>query len=1020
MIRSVLAAAFRRPAFMALLAAGAAALGLTSYASLARDVYPDLSAPVFNVIVQNSAMAPEELEIGVSLPIELAMAGVPGVRRVRSRLEPGVVQVTIEFEPDWDYYLSRQLVGERLAMVTGAFPPGTETPLLSGVTARLNEIMEISLGADRGAMDLMSLRDLAEFEVKNRLVGVPGVALVERIGGFLRQFQVQVDPVRLRERGVHFKEVLRAARAASENAAGSFIVRGASEWNVRALGRTDDVAALGRTLVARRRSVPITLGDLADIREAPATRRGLAHAREGEIVSLRVIKQFGVDTVKVSRAVRAALGDIRSALPPGVRLTVAYDQGAVVERTLRSVGVAVGAGAAVVVLVLLGLLGRWRATALVALTIPFSVALAGLVFQVLGVGLNAMTLGGIAIAVGLLADAAIIMVENVAHRLGEPDAGPKTALSAAQEVGRPIFFAIAILVAVFLPLVALQGLEGKLYRPLALAVISSMVGALLLTLTVVPPVAARVLGRGGDREVWFIRNLKRLYRPALDFAMRHAGWVRLTTLVITVPAIFLALRIGTEFVPEIDEGALMVQTLAPPEASLDYVDRVNRRVEEILRKMPDVAEVVRRTGRSEETGDPMPHTLSDVLVVLREGADPREVRAKLRRRLSRLPGLNVLVTTPLNERIDEGLGGTPADLVVRIFGNDLEVLRDLAQRAEAIARGTPGLADVRPEPGGIASQLHVRIDRESAARYGVRAGDVADLVRASLAGEKVGNVWRGQRRYDLVVRLAEKARATPAAIGTLSVDTPGGGHVLLREVATVTHGSGLSNLRRERLSRRLGIEARVEGRDLGGAAAELEQRLRSGLKLPPGTFLEVGGRVEAKERAERSLLTSIAVSLALVTLLLYLALGRFSEVLVIVLTLPDAFVGGIVALWIAGESWNVSSLVGLIGLFGIAVQNSLVLIAQTRELTARGRPFEEALREASIGRVRPKLMTAGTAIFGLLPILLLPGGGTEVERPLAIVLIGGLLTSTLFTLLALPTFYELVHKLTVGRQDSRS
>lgn len=1020
MIRSIIGLAFRRPLLLALVAVALAVMGAFSYAGLPRDVFPNLAAPVFNIIVQNPAMAPEELETGIAVPIETALAGVPGVRRVRSYTQAGVAQIIVDFEPEWDYYRARQLVGERLTQATATLPPGTEPPLLSGVTSRLNEVMELALSAEPGKIDLMTLRDLAEFEVRNRLVGVPGVALVERLGGYLRQFQIQVDPQRLRARGIHLKEVIRAAREASENAAGSFLTRGSTELTVRVLGRTDDVAVLRQTVVGVRGRVQVTLGDVADVREGPATRRGIGHSQSGEIISLRVVKQFGVDTVKVSRAVNAAVEELRRGLPDGAHLSVSYDQGALVDRALSSVGRAVGIGAGVVVLVLIVILGNWRAATIVALTLPLSVMLAGLAFDAFGVGLNAMTLGGLAIAVGLVADAAIIMVENIAHRVGTPDATAADGIAAANEVGRSILFAVAILVAVFLPLAALRGLEGQLYRPLALAVIASMLGALVLTLTIVPPIAARWLRGRPDHDVLLLRIVKRIYRPALDFAMRHAFWVRVSTLVITVPAFLLAGRIGTEFMPEIDEGALMLQTVAPAEASLDYVDRANHRVEDVLRGFPEVKEVVRRTGRSEETGDPMLHSHSDVLVLLNEGADARELTKELRKRLKRVPGLSVMFTTPLNMRIDEGLGGTPADIAVSIYGPDLTVLDELAGRAVLIAKKVAGLTDVRGKTGSRAPQLHARMNPQGALRYGVRPGEVAELVRVALAGEKVGEIWRGQRHHDLVVRLREEARDSPAEIESLYVDVPGGGHVMLREVADVTESYGVATLRREKLSRRVLVEARVQGGDLGGAAKALGRALFAELKLPSGYYFEVGGRVEAKERAERSLLVSIVVAFGLVMLLLYLALGRFSEVLVILLTLPDAFVGGIVALWLAGESWNVSSLVGLIGLFGIAVQNGLVLIAQTKELVRRGMEFEAALREASLGRVRPKLLTAGTAIAGLLPILLSSGGGTELERPLAIVMIGGLITSTLFTLLALPTFYELIHRIEASRRDKRS
>lgn len=1009
----MLAAAFARPGLVLVFALASAGLGAYAYSTLARDVFPDLSAPVFNVIVQNSAMAPEELEVGVSLPIETAMSGLPGVQRVRSRIEPGVVQVTIRFAPDWDFYRARQLVGERVAAIGAELPPGSTAPVLSSFTARINEVMELVLAADPAKLDLMGLRDLAELEVKNRLLGIPGVSAVERMGGHLRQFQVQVDPARLVARGVRFGEVLAAAREASKNAAGGFVVRGDAEWTLRAVGRTMDTHALGRIVVSPREGTPVLLSDVARIVQAGGVRRGLAVDPRGEVVSLRIIKQFGADTVALAAAVRAAVEDLRGALPDGASLEIAYDQGAVVERTLASVGRAVLAGAGLVLIILIALLGSWRGATLAALVLPLAVALAGLTLSGFGVGLNMMTLGGIAIAVGLVADATIIMVENITHHVGQPGAPPDAGLIAANEVARPIFFAVGIIIAVFLPVFLLDGLEGKLYRPLALAVIGSMLAALVLTLTVVPPLAVRVLQGRPDREVWIVRLIKRGYAPLLRAAMGRGTLTRLIALAVTAPVLFLATQLPSAFVPDMDEGAVLITTQVPPEASLAHVDRVNRRIESLVRGTPGVAKVLRRTGRPEDTAEPMPHTESDILLVLEADAEAPPVVAELRRRLRDVVGVNLLYTTPLRMRIDEGMGGTPAEIVVRVYGADVPTLHALAERAERIARSTPGMADVRREPTGGAPQLQVRIDRVRAARAQVTPGAIAEVLRGAMAGEHVGEVWDGPRRHDLVVRLGEGARAGlergPAALRALLVDGPSG-PLPLGEVARIEEASGLSSLRRERLSRRVAIEAMTTG-DLGGTAKALDARLKSELRLPPGYFYELGGKVTAKAAADRALSLAVGIALALVVLLLYVAVGKLYEVLIILLTLPTAFVGGILALWFAGESWNVSSLVGLIGLFGIAVQNGMVVVTQTHAFRALGRTFEDALHEACVRRVRPNLMTTGTAILGLLPILLFPGGGTEVEKPLALVMIGGLVTSSLFTLLALPSFYELAHKL---------
>ena len=1015
-IAKIITRSFAKPVVALLLVLAGSVIGAVWLKDLRRDVFPDLSAPVFNVIVQNASMGAEELETAIAIPMEVALTGLPDVRRVRSNSQLGVASTTIEFEPEADYYRSRQLVAERVAQVTTELPPGTDTPLVSSLTGRLNEVFEFTLEAEPGVMDAMSLRDLAEFEVKNRLLAVPGVAAVERLGGYLRQFQVQIDPNRMSARGVSLDEVMHAVESANRNASGGFVVQGPMEWNVRAVGMAKSVDDLRSTVVAVRGTTPVLLGDIADVREAPAVRRGIAHRLKGEVVSCRISKQFDADTVKVAAGVRQAFAELQKSLPKGVQLRIVYDQSELVQSSLSGVGRAVLLGAFFVVLVLFALLGDIRAALVVTFTIPLSIGLAGILLREANVGLNTMTLGGLAIAVGLLVDAAIIVVENVVHRLTQHRNADrmKTALAASIEVGRPITFATLIVIAVFTPLFAMTGIEGRMYKPLAAAVIAAVAASLVLALTLVPIASGFILRarpEGKEEDVWIIRAIKRRYAPLLDWCMAHAGLVRILTLAITIPALALAFVVGSDFMPELDEGAFLVQTILPSEASLDEVDRLNHRVEDLFRGIPEVEDVVRRTGRAERTEDPMPHTISDVLVVLKKERSRSldEIEDDMRERTENVPGVSILFTTPLGMRIDEGLGGTPADLSVRIFGPDLNTLTTLGDQAKAIMGRIEGIADLRAERMTGLPQLRIEVDRAATARVGLTPGDVIDAIRIGMVGEEASTVWVGQRNYDLVVRLQDDARDNVDAIGALLIDGHDGSRIPLNQLATITKTFGPGAIRREAGSRRIAVEASVEGRDLGGAARDVRERLERELKLPAGYFLNVGGRVESQERATRSLLIAISVAIFAVFILLYLALGSTAEALVILATLPDAFVGGIVALLIAGESWNVSSLVGLIGLFGIAVQNGLVLIAQVKALIAEGLPFDAALREASIGRVRPKLMTACTAILGLLPLLVLRLHGTEIERPLAIVMIGGLVTSTLFTLFALPTFYAFVH-----------
>lgn len=1009
MIARIIAACFARLPLVLLLVAAATVVGTIAASNLRRDVLPDLASPVFNVIVQNAAMTPEELETAIAIPMESSLAGLPDIRRVRSVSQLGVSQITVEFDTEADYYRSRQFVAERVNQASSQLPPGTEPPLISSLTGRLNEIFEFTLEAEPGAADLMTLRDLAEFDVRNRLLAVPGVSAVERLGGYFREFQVQIDPDRMLARNVTLEELQHAVQESNENASGGIIVQGAMEWGLRVVGRITSVEDLRQTVAAVRGGVPVLIGDVAEVREAPAVRRGIAHRLQGEVVSCRVVKQFGADTVQVAAGIRAAIEDISRGLPKGVTLRSVYDQSHLVDEALSGVSRAVMLGGVGVVLVLLLLLGDVRSALLVTITIPISIALASIALSRLGVGLNTMTLGGLAIAVGLLVDASIIVTENILHRLQDSAADRRwRALAAAIEVGRPIAFAVLIVVAVFAPLFTMSGIEGRMYRPLAAAVVATLGASLLLALTTVPALSALVLrpSQRGEPDTWIIRSLKRLYAPFLDASLRRAALVRIGSLVVGLPLLGLGLTIGSDFIPPLNEGAFLLQTVVPAEASLAQVDQLNHRVEDILRKFPEVEDVVRRTGRAERTEDPMPHTLSDVLVVLKPDVtgDLSELEGRMREELEHAPGIAVLFTTPLGMRIDEGLGGTPADLSVRVFGPDLATLSKVAAQAQEIMEGVDGLTDLRAEPLSGIPQMRIVVDRATAAQVGLAPGDIIDAVRTSLVGDDASEVWLGQRRFDLVIRMDDARRGDINSIGNLLIDTHSGIRVPLSKVATIEQGEGPAAIRREGGSRRIAIEASVSGRDLGRAARDVRDRLRENLILPAGYFVDVGGRVESQERAAQSLMVAVGVAVFAVFVLLYLALGSFRETALILFTLPMASIGAILALLIAGETWNVSSLVGLIGLFGIAVQNSLVLVTQTHGLRDAGHSLRDAVREASIGRVRPKLMTAGAAIVGLLPILVLQLPGTEIERPLAIVMIGGLITSTLFTLLVLPTF----------------
>lgn len=985
------------------LAVAWALAGTLSFAGLRRDLFPDLSLPTLSVLVQSPGRTAPELEVTVAQPIEQAVTGLPGVRRVVATVQPEVVQVVVAFEAGTDPWRARQLVGERLAAATASFPAGTRAPVVTSAAGRLLEVEEIVLEGPR--VEPMALRDHTEKVVVPRLQAVPGVARIERLGGEERQLQVVVFPEKLRLFEVSLDAVV-AALAGSDRDVGAGVMEIQDKgWflTVGSLAATPE--ALRRLPVVTPRGV-VPVGDLADVREGPAFRRGLARHDGHEDVSLRVVKQPGADTLRVAAGVGTALEELRKGLPEGMSLTVMYDQATVVSRALGGVTKALLLGALLVAAVLVLLLGHLGSALVVVAVLPIATLGAAVPLLAAGLGLNAMTLGGLAIAVGLLVDAAVIMVENLVHRLREGEQPRRETLSrAAAEVGLPILTAVGVILAVFIPLLSMGGLAGRLYAPLALAVASAMTISLALAFTLVPVLVDRAVPDGARlEEPRVVGLLKRLYAPALDAALRHGLLVRAVALSLTVPSVLLALELGTNFLPSLDEGALMLQSRLPSESSLAAVDEANALLEAALEGRPGVAAVYRRTGRGEVTEDPMPHTLSDVLVVLSSGTSAREMERELLAAVEALP-FPVELTTPMRMRIAEGIGGAAADIQVKLFHPDLEALSEALPGLAGRISALPGVASVSPDAAGALPRWSVVPDDDALRRLAVPRPLVAQTLRAGLQGLEAGTGFDGPLRVERVVRFPSDGRTSPEGLKRLPIVLPGGRVVELGQVARFEEATTPSVLRREAGQRRLALNVTTTG-DLGGTAARIERAVADAT-LPRGTSVRLGGQVEEARETQRRLLLAIAIALALVVGLLHLSLGSWKEVAVVLATLPDAFAGGLLALWLAGETWNISSIVGVIGLFGVAVQNSLVLIAQAKELRRRGLGFEAALREASLGRVRPKLMTAGAAILGLLPMLL-GFGGSELERPLAVVMVGGLVSSTLFTLLALPSFYAWV------------
>jgi cobalt-zinc-cadmium resistance protein CzcA len=980
--------------------------GFLAYGNLRRDLFPDLTLPTLQLLIQSPGRSAPEVELAIAQPVELAMLGLPGVQRVTSTLQPGVAQIVIAFDGDSDPWRSRQLVGEKLASLVGDFPEGTSAPLLTSAAGRLQEIQELVL--EGPAIDPMVLRDHAVRVLVPRLQSVPGVARIESLGGAERTVEISLVPERLRLAGASLAQVLEALDGSERDAGAGLLEVRDKMWlvSVATLAATSESL---RHLPVHTAHGLVQLGDLADVREAPGFRLGLARFGGFEAVSMRVVKQPGAETLATARRVRELLPELTRTLPAGMKLSLFYDQGALVDHALSGVTTALLAGAAFVALVLVLLLGSLRGAAVVLAILPLSTLGAAIPLTLLGHGLNAMTLGGLAIAVGLLVDAGVIMVENLVHRLAtrpreaaDPGERRTVLAAAAAEVAVPIVIAVAVILAVFVPLLALPGVAGRLYAPLAVAVASAMTISLALSFTLVPVLVDRFLPAGTSlAEPRLVSELKRLYRPALDWALRHGLTVQILALAIALPSFWLATRLGTEFLPALDEGAVMVQTLLPSDASVTAVDEANFTFESDLAALPGVKSVYRRTGRGEVTEDPMPHSISDVLIVLDPGADAAALGAEIEEMGERAP-FGVEVTTPMGMRIAEGIGGSPADIEVELYAADLEPLRVREAEIRRELAELAGVVSVTPDSGSPLPAWRIVPDEDALRRLDVPRTLLAETVRAALQGIALAPRFEGVQRIDRVVRFPNDGRLTGDSLARLPLVVEEGRVVELGQVARVEESATPGLVRRKNAQRRLGFRIQTAG-DLGGTAELIEARLAT-MSLPTGTTVGLSGQVEEARATARRLTAASAVALTLVCFLLLLALGSVREVAIVLATLPLAFAGGLCALAVAGESWNASSIVGVIGLFGVAVQNSLVLITQIKGLLAQGLPLAAAVREASLGRVRPKLMTAGAAILGLSPMLF-GLGGSELERPLAVVMVGGLVTSTLFTLLVLPAVY---------------
>jgi len=1011
--------------------------GARSFRELPIDAFPDVTNIQVTVISQAATFSPLEVEQLVTYPIEQACAGLPHSTEVRSLSKFGLSMVTVVFEDGTDIYFARQMVMERMLSAREELPPAVESNL-GPISTGLGEVYQYTLSSknsENPERDLMELRSLQDWVIRPILRTVPGTAGVDSFGGHVRQFHVVADPAALRRYGLDLEELAGAVEANNGVAGGAYVERGGEQFVVRGDGWVRGLDDLRQTVVAYRDGVSVLLAQVAQVEIGSEIRQGaISRDGEGETVAGIVLMLRGASGREVVRGIEERLEVARKSLPDDVEIVPFYDRDELVETALGTVQKALLQGAVLVILVLLFFMGHVRSALLVALQLPLAAVATFLVMDAVGMSSNLMTLSGLAIAIGMLGDGAIVLVENAVRLLGEgkvaedaaedaaeepaeePGARRELVRRAAFEVLRPIFFGVAVIIVVFLPIASLQGMEGKMFAPLAYTISIALGCSLLLTVTVLPALASWLLRPapvfGGGRIPHPADLVRRVYRPQLAWALDHPRIVLGVALALVVVAALVAPTLGTEFLPTMDEGSIVVQPFQLPSVSLTEALETVRRIESTILELPEAVHVVSRTGRSDISSDPMGVGESDIYVLLKPRSEWTTARTKdglvavLREKLAEIPGVEFGYTQPIQMRVDELLSGVKSQIAVKIFGEDLSELATLGDKAAAILSSVEGAVDVKVEAVEGLGYLEIRMHRQRMARLGVSVAQVRSLIETSLGGRVVTTVPEGDRRTDVVVRLPGEFTSKVRNLRDLPLATPSGERVLLSEVATVELSEGPAQISREDGKRRLVVELNVVGRDIGGFVAEAQERLASELDLPTGYFATWGGQFEQQQRAMARLQVMVPVALILIFVLLYLNFQAVRPVVLILVNIPLALVGGVVGLKLSGLYLSVSASVGFIALLGIAILNGLVMIEFFANLEREGYGRRRAILQGAELRLRPVLMTAATTALGLMPLVWASGVGSEVQRPLAVVVVSGVVTSTLLTLLVLPVLYQ--------------
>jgi len=996
-------------------------LGGYLYTKMPVDAFPDISPIMVPVFAEADGMAPEEVERLITYPIETAMNGLPGVTQIKSTSAFGMAVIYVYFKEDVDIYFARQLVSERLTSTMARLPRMDEPPILGPISTGLGQIfiyyLTLDKGVDTGSKDPDTyLRELNDWIVKFQLQTVPGVTDILSIGGHVLQYQIRVNPYALHKYRLSLEDLITAVRQNNRNAGGQFLVLNSEELLVRGIGLLRGLEDIRNIPIRVEEGIPIRIKDVAEVGFGNEIRRGaVTRNGEQEVVSGIVLKLFGENSSEVIKQLYLKVREVQTSLPDGVSLIPYYEQAELVRQATWTVKKALALGALLVVLTLVVFLGNLRCAFIVALSLPLCALIAIIGMRLFGISANLMSLGGIAIGIGMLVDGAIVMVENIFRRLRNSGdtKEDKTSiiLAAAREVNRPILFSIFIIIVVFLPIFALQGVEGKMFSPLASTICLALFGSILSALIVAPVLSSFLLKQGAGQEIWLMRKFKAVYRYILTRSLKRKGFVLFIAAGAFIVSLWILPQIGTEFIPTLEEGTILVGVTMAPSISLEKATETVMKLEKEIMKHDQVEETISRIGRPEAGSHPHPVNYAEIHAELKPFLDSSTFKNKqelveaLRTELSSYPGIQVNFTQPVQNAFDELLSGIKAQVAVKLFGEDLGILREKAEEIGTVLEEVPGLVDLSVEQSFGQPQVQIIADRPACARFGVTVDEILKLVELAIGGEAVDNLYLNTRRFGIHIRYQEPYRISPEAIGNMLINTSDGTPIPLSQVAEVTFVTGPIQINREKNQRRWVIQGNVRGRDLGSVVADIQDRIQKEVTLPPGYWIEYGGQFENQQRAMTRLSIIVPIVIAMVFFMLWISFGTVRHALIIITNVPLALVGGIFGLLLTGEYLSVPASVGFIALFGIAVQNGVVLVSYMNRLRDKGNAITECIIDGSLLRLRPVLMTATTTILGLLPLLLSQGIGSEVQRPLAVVVVFGLATSTLLTLFVIPAVY---------------